>query len=105
MKSKVKERGQTTLPSKLREALNLEKSDETTYSITADGEWILSKSKPKSEATTQDPAILAFLLFLEKDISAHPENLKSMNENLYQSIKSNIEGVEFDLDSPLSDDE
>jgi antitoxin PrlF len=101
MKSKVTERGQTTLPSKLREALNLEKGDEITYSITPDGQWVLSKSKGKNI----DPAISAFLSFLENDISTHPENLKSINESLYQSIKSNVEGVEFDLGSPLSEDD
>ena len=99
MKSKVTERGQTTLPSKLREALNLEKGDEIVYSVTSDGQWLLSKLR--NEGT--DPAIASFLNFLSKDIYVHPEKVTTISKTLFESIQSNVEGVDFNLDEPLSE--
>lgn len=100
MKSKVTERGQTTLPSKLREALNLEKGDEIVYSVTADGQWLLSKMRHED----RDPAIASFLSFLSKDIANHPEKLTTLGKDLFESIQSNVDGVDFNLNEQLPED-
>jgi antitoxin PrlF len=53
----------------------------------------------------EDPAIGAFLKFLEKDIIEHPDRLQSLTPEWVKSALELVEGVEINLDEPLADDE
>jgi antitoxin PrlF len=46
-----------------------------------------------------------FLSFLARDIANHPERVQALHAGLVASIQSLVEGVEVDLDAPLSADD
>jgi prlF antitoxin for toxin YhaV_toxin len=52
----------------------------------------------------EDPAIGAFLNFLEKDIIEHPDRLQSFDPEWVKSAFELVEGVEVDIDAPLPDE-
>jgi antitoxin PrlF len=55
--------------------------------------------------TSDDPAVGAFLKFLEKDILEHLDRLQSLTPEWVKSALALIEGVEVNLDEPLADDD
>jgi antitoxin PrlF len=101
LESTLTDRYQTTVPEGVRNALKLSKRDKIHYTIRSSGEVILTKASPSAE----DPVLGEFLKFLAKDISQHPGRLQVVNAGLVERIRSLVDGVEFDLDEPLSDDD
>jgi antitoxin PrlF len=101
LESTLTDRYQTTVPEGVRNALQLSKRDKIHYTIRSSGEVVLTKASPSVE----DPILSNFLNFLAKDISLHPGKLQVMNTGLVERIKSLVNGIEFDLDEPLSDDD
>lgn len=101
LESTLTDRYQTTVPEGVRHALKLRKRDKIHYTIKASGEVVLTKAA----TTEEDPALEAFLNFLEKDIAQHPERLQMLDAGLVNRIKTLVDGVEFDLNAPLEDDD
>lgn len=101
LESTLTDRYQTTVPEGVRNALKLSKRDKIHYTIRSSGEVVLTKASPAIE----DPVLGDFLNFLAKDISQHPGKLQVVNAGLVARIRSLVDGVEFDLDEPLSDDD
>jgi antitoxin PrlF len=99
--STLTDRYQTTVPETVRRALRLGKRDKIRYTIRPDGEVVLTRAAREDA----DPALNAFLGFLARDISAHPERLRSVNVGLVKRIRSLTRAVEIDLDAPLSPDD
>jgi len=52
-----------------------------------------------------DPALDAFLDFIEADIKAHPERLQALNGGLHDRLKALVGNVDVNLDAPLSDED
>lgn len=52
-----------------------------------------------------DPALDAFLGFIEADIKAHPERLQALNGGLHDRLKALVGNVDVNLDAPLSDED
>ena len=100
--STLTDRYQTTVPETVRRALRLGKRDKIHYTIRPNGEVVLTRAERDEEA---DPALGAFLGFLARDITEHPERLQAMDAGLMQRIQSLVGGVEVDLDAPLSADD
>lgn len=100
--STLTDRYQTTVPETVRRALRLGKRDKIHYTIRPNGEVVLTRAERDQEA---DPALGAFLRFLARDITEHPEHLQAMDAGLMQRIQSLVGGVEVDLDAPLSADD
>ena len=100
--STLTDRYQTTVPETVRRALRLGKRDKIHYTIRPNGEVVLTRAERDQEA---DPALGAFLGFLARDITEHPERLQAMDAGLMQRIQSLVGGVEVDLDAPLSADD
>ena len=100
--STLTDRYQTTVPETVRRALRLGKRDTIHYTIRPNGEVVLTRAERDEEA---DPALGAFLGFLARDITEHPERLQAMDAGLMQRIQSLVGGVEVDLDAPLSADD
>ncbi|SDT90393.1 type II toxin-antitoxin system PrlF family antitoxin [Stappia sp. ES.058] len=99
--SKLTGRYQTTVPSGVRNQLKLGKGDRIRYCTEANGRvYIEAVREPEP-----DPALGAFLDFLEKDIAAHPERLRAVDENTVRHAVDLVEGVDVDLDAPLSPDD
>ena len=99
--STLTDRYQTTVPEAVRRALDLGKRDKIHYIIRPNGEVLLTRAKRRAEA---DPALSAFLGFLERDIAAHPERLQAVDSGLVQRLRSLVGDVEIDLDAPLPAD-
>jgi antitoxin PrlF len=97
--SSLTERYQTTVPEPVRRRLKLGKRDKILYTIRPDGEVVLSRVLSAEE---QDPVFAQFLAFLARDMTNNPQQLQSMDAGLLDRICSLTEGVEVDLDAPLS---
>ena len=100
--STLTDRYQTTVPETVRRALRLGKRDKIRYTIRPDGEVVLTRAERDEGA---DPALVAFLGLLARDISAHPERLQAVDADLVERIRTLVVGVEVDLDAPLSADD
>lgn len=97
--SKVTSRSQTTLPNGVRKALRLRPGEDALeWEIRGEEAIARRASVPLEE---DDPALEPFLLFLERDIAAHPERLQGMSEDLYRRLLAVTEGMEIDLDEPI----
>ena len=102
VESTLTDRYQTTVPEAVRRTLKLGKRDKLHYTIRANGEVVLTRA---TGAAGDDPALGAFLGFLAADITRHPERLQAIDASLVARIQSLTEGVEVDLDAPLSADD
>ena len=98
--SKLTDRYQTTVPSGVRKHLKLRKGDQIRYCTEASGRVYI-----EAVNETADPAIGAFLDFLETDIQAHPERLKAFDGALHDRLKALVGDVAIDLDETLSADD
>ena len=52
-----------------------------------------------------DPALDAFLGFIEADIKTHPERLQALNGGLHDRLKALVGNDDVNLDAPLSDED
>lgn len=100
-RSKLTDRYQTTVPAEVRKALKLGKKDQLKYSISADGAVQLEKETGE----TEDPAMMAFLGFLARDMEANPERIQPLGAEFMARVASLTQDVEIDLDAPLSPDD
>ena len=101
LESTLTDRYQTTVPEGVRKALKLSKRDKIHYSIRPSGEVVLTKAV----AENGDPVLGRFLDYLAKDLAQHPDRLQVVDAGLVKRIQSLVDGVELDLNAPLSDDD
>lgn len=100
-RSKLTDRYQTTVPAEVRKALNLGKKDQLKYSISADGAVMLEKDTGE----TADPAVMAFLSFIGRDLETHPDRIQALGADFMARVSSLTKGVQVDLDASLSPDD
>jgi len=55
----------------------------------------------EDDEDVDDPALVAFLRLLDRDMAEHPERLSGFPAALYRQILSLTEGIEFDPDEPI----
>lgn len=99
--STLTDRYQTTVPETVRRALQLGKRDKIRYRIRPDGEVVMTRATEE----TEDPVLGRFLGFLARDISDHPERLRQLDAGFVHRVQALVQGVEVDLDRPLSADD
>jgi antitoxin PrlF len=99
--SKLTDRFQTTVPSSVRKRLKLNKGDQIRYSIDTDGRVYIEPVRSEGG----DPAIAAFLDFVEADIKAHPERIRVFSGAMHDRLKALVGDIDVDLDQPLSPDD
>lgn len=99
--SKLTDRYQTTVPSSVRKQLNLGKGDRIRYCMEPSGRVYIEPVRAEED----DPALGAFLDFVEADIRAHPERLQAFDGGLRDRLEALVGDVDVDLDEPLSPDE
>lgn len=99
-KSTLTDRYQTTVPEPVRIALGLKKRDAIHYEVLPNGQVRLSRAADRRE----DPAVTAFLSLLEKDLE-QGGSVARASEELVAGIQKLVEGVEIDLEAPLSPDD
>ena len=96
LESTLTDRYQTTVPNAVRRALHLGKRDRIRYLVQNDGSVVLQRAD-----ADDDPALGAFLDFLAKDITEHPQRVQEINVGLAKRMRSLTKGVKVDLDIPL----
>lgn len=99
--SKLTDRYQTTVPSIVRKQMNLGRGDHIRYCIEPDGRVYIEPVRTEEG----DPALAAFLDFVEADIKAHPERLRAFDGELLTRLKAVVGDIDVDLDAPLSPDD
>jgi antitoxin PrlF len=100
--SKLTDRYQTTVPAGVRKQLKLGKGDQIRYCTEPSGRVYIELARSEED----DPALGAFLDFVEADISAHPDRIRAFDGALRDRLAELVGNVEVDLDAPLSlDDE
>ena len=99
--SKLTDRYQTTVPSGVRKQLKLGKGDQIRYLTEPSGRVYIEPVR----AEEGDPALGAFLDFMEADIKAHPERLRAFDGAMHDRLKAIVGNVHVDLDEPLSPDD
>ena len=99
--SKLTDRYQTTVPSGVRKQLKLGKGDRIRYCTDPTGRIYIEPVR----AAEDDPALGAFLEFIEDDIMVHPERLQALDGATYDKLKALVGDAEVDLDWPLSPDD
>ncbi len=97
--STLTDRFQTTVPSAVRQALQLGKKDKIKYVIQSDGSVLMKRF----QAEEADPVLDQFLSFLAVDMQQHPEKLQPLTASMRHSVASLVADVDIDLDVPLSD--
>lgn len=97
--STLTDRYQTTVPTPVRQALKLDKRDRVHYAIRPDGSVLLSRATVRD---AEDPVMSGFLDFLAHDMRAHPQRLQALGSDLATRVRGLIQGIEVDLDAPLS---
>lgn len=95
LRSKLTSRGQTTVPSGVRKALGLRAGEQIGYEIQGDR---VMMCRVTDEA---DPAVAAFLDFLEKDMVENPSSLAPVTESLAARLRELTSGVVVDDDEPI----
>ena len=100
--STLTDRYQTTVPASVRRALKLKRRDRIHYTIRPDGEVVLTRARDES---SQDPVMVSFLTFLERDLQEHPENIRPVTAGTFAEAERLTAGIEVDLDEALPEDD
>ncbi len=98
LESTLTDRYQTTVPGAVRRVLKLGKRDKVRYVVRADGMVALSRVATESE---DDPVLDQFLGFLARDLTDHPQHVRSIDAGLVERALSLVKNVEVDIDAPL----
>lgn len=97
----VTEKGQTTVPKSVRDALGLGHGDRIAFSIDENRRVSIERD----EADEADPVIESFLDFLAKDMQANPERqIADIPDALRSRIERLTKGMAVDLDAPIEGD-
>lgn len=96
--SKLTVRGQTTVPTGVRQALRLAPGDELAYVVR--GEVVeLRRRQPAIEE--RDPALATFLAVLARDLERRPGAVSAMPPGLRRRIEAAARGVAIDHGAPI----
>ena len=99
LESTLTDRYQTTVPEAVRRALKLGKRDKIHYTVQPNGQVVITRAEER------DPALDAFLQWIVRDMTEHPQHLQSVDASLAKRIRSAISGVAVDLEAELSADD
>ena len=97
--SKITDKGQTTVPKAVRQALGVSEGDRIAFKVAPSGVSIR-----RADGVQEDPAIGAFLSFIERDIENSPQSLKPLSTDWHKHIASLVAGIPVDLDAPIEGD-
>lgn len=91
---------QNTVPAPVRKALNLSKRDKIAYVIQGDR---VTLEKAIASSDRVDPAVQAFLGFLDREMVENPQRLTPFGGETVRRAAALVDGVDVDLDAPLDD--
>lgn len=96
--STLTSKGQTTLPKAVRQALRLHAGDKLRFRV--EGDAVLLERADAAD----DPAMLAFLDFLARDITARPEKLQALSPALKARLDALTAGIDDSPDQTVEGD-
>lgn len=97
--SKLTIRGQTTIPTSVREALKLQPgTDHIQYEILPGGKVLLSRQ----EEVQEDDVMDAFLQFLASDIKTAPQNIQPFDMSPGREL---VAGLDINIDDEICDED
>jgi antitoxin PrlF len=99
LKSKVTARSQTTLPNGVRKALSIHPGHDTLEWEIRGDEAVVRRADVAPEG--DDPALAPFLRLLERDITEHPERLRSIPAELFDRWMKVTGAGEVDPDESI----
>ncbi len=94
--STITDKGQTTIPKPVREALGVGAGDRVMFRVDSDRRVTVHRADEED-----DPVIDAFLAFLATDMQRRPDVLAALSPALVQRIAELTKCVEVDLDEPI----
>ncbi len=100
--SSLTDRYQTTVPETIRRALKLAGRDKIHYTVKPSGEVVMARA---DEDEDEDEALVSFLYLLTRDITARPERLQPLGGDLLERISVLTEGIEYNINAALPDNE
>ncbi len=95
LRSKLTERGQTTVPSGVRKALGLQPGEEIGYEVRGDI-VVMRRAAPG-----EDPVVSRFLEFLEADMMENPRTLTPFTERFAARLRMAAQGAVAEDDEIL----
>jgi len=99
--STITEKGQTTIPKPVREALGVDYGGRIAFYIDENRRVSIEREDDVAE----DPVIEEFLAFLARDMRSHPERaVVDIPAGLRGRIDALTEGMAEDLDAPIEGD-
>lgn len=97
-RSKITDKGQTTVPKRIRDRLGVSFGDEIVYRVNDDGSILVESA----EHSAEEAAVDAFLEFISNDIKRRPEALHPFDAGEMEELLALVEGIEVDLDDDFS---
>ena len=98
LESTITTKAQTTLPKGVRTALGVSAGDRLAYVIERD-RAVIMKAPAEPE---EDPAMMAFLAFIERDICEHPERIADLPVPLLERALALVPGaLDIELEAPI----
>jgi antitoxin PrlF len=94
--STVTDKGQTTIPKSVRQALGVNPGDHLAYRVDEQGVTLR-----RADEAREDPAVAAFLTFLAGDITRNPGNLETFAPDLAKRISDLIGSTSVNPDDPI----
>jgi hypothetical protein len=79
-------------------------SGRVTARVVAPGQ-LLVMAEPQQEEEHDDPVLAAFLDLLARDMEAHPEKIKPLDEAQMRRVEELTAGMVFDPDEDLGDED
>jgi antitoxin PrlF len=98
LESVITAKAQTTLPKGVRVALGVSPGDRLAYVIERDHAIIMRATHTEPE---DDPAMTAFLTFIERDLCQHPEHLRDLPQPLLDRARALVGMADVDVDAPI----
>jgi antitoxin PrlF len=97
--SKLTDRFQTTIPAFVRQELGLNKRDLIEFLKSEDGYIVLGRREPKEPEVPEEfsPTLLAWLQFIEQDHESHPEQIKPLTKEMFDTALE-LSGGNFEID-------
>jgi antitoxin PrlF len=104
VQSTLTDRYQTTVPDPVRRALKLSRRDRIVYRVQDNGTVTIARADELSTGE-DDPVVEAFLDFLARDMTTHPQKITALDADFVARIRALTGDVAIDLDEPLSEDD
>jgi len=95
----ITEKGQTTVPKPVREALGVRNGDRIRFRV--DGQGGVSIHAVDEQ---EDPVLDSFLTFLARDIATRPQAVSAFSPTLLHRLTELTEGMDIDLEAEIEGD-